>query len=47
LPGLEHRADDERPSVWWDDEVILRMVDELAEKLPLKIWLDTGTAEPG
>ncbi len=35
------------PSVWWDDCAIYRMVDELPEKLPLKIWLDTGTHEPG
>jgi predicted alpha/beta superfamily hydrolase len=35
------------PAVWWDDEVVLRMIDELAGKLPLKIWLDTGTDEIG
>lgn len=35
------------PSVWWDDQVIVKMVDGLDQKLPLKIWLDTGTAEPG
>lgn len=35
------------PSVWWDDCAIYRMVDELEEKLPLQIWLDTGTNEPG
>jgi len=35
------------PSVWWDGGVILTMVEELERKLPLKIWLDTGTAEPG
>ena len=35
------------PAIWWDEDVILRMVDELPEKLPLKIWLDTGTEEPG
>ena len=34
------------PSVWWDDGVILKMVEELERKPPLKIWLDTGTAEP-
>ena len=34
------------PSVWWDDEVIVREVLALEEKLPLKIWLDTGSAEP-
>lgn len=35
------------PSIWWDDCVVYKMVDELPEKLPLKIWLDTGTHEPG
>src|SRR6266404_3373814 len=35
------------PSVWWDDQVIVQMVNELDRKLPLKIWLDTGTNEPG
>lgn len=33
------------PSVWWDDRVILREVNELQGKLPLKIWLDAGTQE--
>lgn len=33
------------PSVWWDDRVILREVEALPNKLPLKIWLDAGTAE--
>jgi predicted alpha/beta superfamily hydrolase len=37
------------PSIWWDDCVIYKFVDELDElaKPPLKIWLDTGTHEPG
>jgi predicted alpha/beta superfamily hydrolase len=35
------------PSVWWDDQVIVRMVEALEDKLPLRIWLDTGTHEPG
>ena len=35
------------PSVWWDDFAIHRLVDSIDEKPPLKIWLDTGTAEPG
>jgi predicted alpha/beta superfamily hydrolase len=37
------------PSVWWDDCVIYKIVDELDEtaKPPLKIWLDTGTHEEG
>jgi predicted alpha/beta superfamily hydrolase len=37
------------PSVWWDDCAIYDIVDEIDEmaKPPLKIWLDTGTHEPG
>ncbi|MGH7937017.1 MAG: alpha/beta hydrolase [Chthoniobacterales bacterium] len=35
------------PSIWWDDCAIYRIVDELREKPQLKIWLDTGTNEPG
>jgi predicted alpha/beta superfamily hydrolase len=35
------------PAVWWDDEVIVRRGEELDRKLPLKIWLDTGSNETG
>jgi predicted alpha/beta superfamily hydrolase len=35
------------PSIWWDNFAIYRLVDSIAHKPPLKIWLDTGTAEPG
>lgn len=37
------------PSIWWDDEVLYKMVEALDDeaRLPLKIWLDTGTNEPG
>src|SRR5438309_9358183 len=35
------------PAVWWDNEVIVRRVEELDGKLLLKIWLDTGTNETG
>jgi predicted alpha/beta superfamily hydrolase len=35
------------PSIWWDDFAIYRLVDSVEQKPPLKIWLDTGTAEPG
>jgi predicted alpha/beta superfamily hydrolase len=35
------------PSVWWDDQAIVKMVEKLDKKLPLRIWLDTGTHEPG
>ena len=33
------------PSVWWDDRHIVRAVNELPGKLPLRIWLDAGTNE--
>ena len=35
------------PAIWWDDQAIVRMVEQLPAKLPLKIWLDTGTHEEG
>jgi predicted alpha/beta superfamily hydrolase len=35
------------PSIWWDEFAIYRFVDSIEQKPPLKIWLDTGTAEPG
>lgn len=35
------------PSVWWADRDIVERVNELPGKLPLKIWLDIGTAEGG
>ncbi len=35
------------PSIWWDRQVIIGMVESLEGKLPLKIWIDTGTHEPG
>lgn len=33
------------PSVWWDERVILREVNDLPHALPVRIWLDSGTAE--
>jgi len=33
------------PSVWWDERVIVREVNALQGRLPLKIWLDAGTQE--
>ena len=35
------------PSVWWDNFAIFRLVDSIEQKPRLKIWLDTGTVEPG
>jgi predicted alpha/beta superfamily hydrolase len=33
------------PSVWWDDRAIVREVQALKAKPPLRVWLDSGTAE--
>lgn len=33
------------PSIWWDDRVIVREVEQLPTKLPERIWLDAGTNE--
>ena len=33
------------PSIWWDDRFIVRAVQSLPAKLPLRIWLDAGTGE--
>jgi predicted alpha/beta superfamily hydrolase len=35
------------PAVWWDDQAIVGMVEQLPNKFPLRIWLDTGTHEEG
>ena len=35
------------PSIWWDNFAIYRLVDSIDQKARLKVWLDTGTAEPG
>lgn len=33
------------PSIWWDDRVIVRAVEELPGKLAERVWLDAGTNE--
>lgn len=35
------------PSIWWDDCVLYEMIGQPRTRPPLKIWLDTGTHEPG
>ncbi|MEP7078876.1 MAG: alpha/beta hydrolase-fold protein [Chthoniobacterales bacterium] len=35
------------PSIWWHECAIYGMLDQLYERPPLKIWLDTGTHEEG
>ena len=44
-PGVFTRLAALSPSVWWDNKIIVREVNELPTKLPLKIWLDAGTGE--
>ncbi len=46
-PGRFRRLAVMSPSVWWDDCVIYRLVENLKRKPALNIWLDTGTAEEG
>jgi len=47
FPNIFARLAIMSPAAWWDDEVIIRMVEKLDRKLPLKIWLDIGTSESG
>lgn len=35
------------PSIWWDNFAPVRAVEALKRKPPVRLWLDTGTAEPG
>ena len=36
------------PSVWWDNRVMVKRVNDLKSKPPVKIWLDMGASEgPG
>ena len=47
FPETFHRLAVMSPSVWWDDCLIYRIIDRLKKKPPLRLWLDTGTEEPG
>ncbi len=47
FPGVFTRLAVMSPSVWWDDCILYKLVDDIKRRPPLKIWLDTGTAEPG
>lgn len=49
FPNVFRRLAVLSPSVWWDDCVIYKLVEKLDDEArpPLKIWLDTGTNEPG
>ncbi len=33
------------PSLWWDNRLMLKRVEALHDRLPLRIWLDMGLAE--
>jgi len=33
------------PSVWWDNRLIIRQIQSLGARPPLRIWLDVGTKE--
>ena len=49
FPNVFRRLAVMSPSIWWDDCALYGIVEASDEeaKPPLKIWLDTGTAEPG
>jgi predicted alpha/beta superfamily hydrolase len=47
FPDVFNRLAVMSPSVWWDRCAIYGIVEEVEAKPPLKIWLDTGTHEPG
>ena len=32
-------------SAWWDDRAVVRQIRALPDRLPLRVWLDIGTAE--
>lgn len=35
------------PSLWWDNRVVFRDFGRLTRRPETRLWLDTGTAEPG
>ena len=49
FPNVFQRLAVMSPSIWWDEGVLLNMVEHLDEEArpPIKIWLDTGTHEEG
>lgn len=47
FPNVFSRLGVLSPSIWWDDCAVYRLLDEIEAKPALKIWLDTGTQEPG
>ena len=47
IPKVFNRLAVMSPSIWWDDCIIYQLLELTRRKPPLKIWLDTGTAEIG
>ena len=47
FPQVFNRLGVMSPSIWWDRCAIYGILEEVEKKLPLKIWLDTGTHEEG
>jgi predicted alpha/beta superfamily hydrolase len=47
FPNIFNRLAVMSPSIWWDNCAIFGILERVEEKPPLKIWLDTGTNEPG
>jgi predicted alpha/beta superfamily hydrolase len=49
FPNVFRRLAVMSPSIWWDNCALYKMVEQVDElaRPPLKIWLDTGTNEPG
>jgi predicted alpha/beta superfamily hydrolase len=48
-PNVFRRLAVMSPSIWWDDAAVFGLIDQIDEEArpPLRIWLDTGTNEPG
>lgn len=48
-PNVFRRLAVMSPSIWWDDCALYKMIEAIDEEARprLKIWLDTGTNEPG
>ena len=47
LPRVFGTAGVMSASAWWDDQAPVRFVAGLKKKPAVRLWLDTGTAEPG
>jgi predicted alpha/beta superfamily hydrolase len=47
FPQVFNRLAVMSPSIWWDRCAIYGIIEAIEEKPPLRIWLDTGTHEPG